>query len=175
MDATLSGPERWQNWQEALFLQRNYLFLKALWNSASPAAEHPYAERLAKQLFPNHSNQQIRLVLRIFSQYQELSISNPSTEALCLLLAVDSLGKVGETKCFGSSPWGSLRLLRIVPACTLGQMPAHNQTQEKAALHEHFPGCRVVTQLWQHRCSPCAPSCWGWGATSTRLPQLPFG
>lgn len=35
----------------------------------------------------------------------------------------------------------------------LGQMPAHNQAQEKAALHEHFPGCTVVTQLWQHECS----------------------
>lgn len=129
-----------------LFLQRNYLFLKALWNSASLEAEHPYSERLAKQLFPNHNNQQIGLVLRIFSQYQELSISNRSTKGLCLLrFGCWRLGEAGWDRIFQKLPLGLFKAFEDCPSL-YARSDACTESSTEGSPSWAFP--------WMYSCAP---------------------
>lgn len=137
--------------------------------------QSPYSERLAKQLFPDHHNHQSAdgswWFFLFWGMYGAVSASKWSAEALhSFSLTLDSLEKVGATRCFRSSSWGFLRLSEDSHSLCSWSNACRGLGREEGSSSWALP-CRCDSDLTlAARMCPCLSWCWGWGAPSIRPP-----
>lgn len=158
MGVILCRPELWQDWQEALFVQRNSLLLKALCSFASPEAEPPYSGRLATQLFLNHNNHQILYwswgISHNVRNAQTLSVTD--LLRLCLLQFGCSLLRGGGWD-VSEVPLGFFKAFWGLFQPILWSNTSQDWGQEKAALHKPSPTCAGMPDAGGTDVAPAPP------------------